>query len=117
MNSSSGMQVQQKMCVNCHKQINVTYATCPFCGVVQPTAGTSTMPGAPIQSGTKNRMTAAWLAILLGDFGVHKFYLGQSGMGILYLAFCWTIIPGIAGVVEGFNYLGMSDQAFLEKYH
>jgi len=117
MGSSSGMQVQQKMCVNCHKPINVTFATCPFCGVVQPNAGVSTIPGAPVQSGTKNKTTAGLLGIFLGSFGVHKFYLGQSGMGILYLVFCWTGVPGVIGIIEGIVYLTMSDQAFLQKYH
>ena len=36
----------------------------------------------------KNRVAAGVLAILLGGIGAHKFYLGQSGQGILYLLFC-----------------------------
>lgn len=63
-----------------------------------------------------NRTTAGILAILLGDFGAHKFYLGNPGMGILYLIFCWTLIPGIAGVIEGIIYLTMSDEDFTLKY-
>jgi TM2 domain-containing membrane protein YozV len=63
-----------------------------------------------------NRQTAGLLGILLGDFGVHKFYLGQTGMGILYLCFFWTFIPGIVGIVEGIQYLTMSDEAFAAKF-
>jgi TM2 domain-containing membrane protein YozV len=33
----------------------------------------------------KNKKTAALLAIFLGMFGVHRFYLGQIWLGILYL--------------------------------
>ena len=40
-------------------------------------------------------------AFFLGDFGVHKFYAGKVGLGILYLCFFWTLIPGIVGFVEG----------------
>ena len=64
----------------------------------------------------KNRIAAGLLAIFLGDFGIHKFYLGQVGMGILYLLFCWTIIPGILGIFEGVHYLFMKDDVFKAKY-
>ena len=67
------------------------------------------------QSG-KNKTTAGILAILLGDFGAHKFYLGNPGLGVLYLVFCWTFIPGIIGIVEGIIYLTSSDQDFALKY-
>lgn len=40
------------------------------------------------------------LAILLGHFGAHKFYLGQPGLGVLYLLFCWTFIPSLVALIE-----------------
>ena len=43
----------------------------------------------------KNKIVAAILAILLGSLGVHKFYLGQTFKGILFLIFCWTYIPSV----------------------
>jgi len=33
----------------------------------------------------KNRWAALFLCFFFGYFGVHRFYLGQIGMGILYL--------------------------------
>ena len=42
----------------------------------------------------KNRFIAALLAIFLGGFGVHKFYLGKWN-GIFYLLLCWTYVWGI----------------------
>ena len=36
-------------------------------------------------TGMKNRTTAGILAILLGGFGIHKFYHGNSKGGIIYL--------------------------------
>ena len=50
----------------------------------------------------KSRIAAAILAILLGGFGVHEFYLGRGGKGLLMLIFCWTGIPAIIGLGEDF---------------
>ncbi|CAM4231044.1 hypothetical protein AT575_02125 [Streptococcus penaeicida] len=48
-----------------------------------------------------NKVIYVLLALFLGEFGLHKFYAGKNGKGILYLIFCWTLIPGFIGVVEG----------------
>jgi TM2 domain-containing membrane protein YozV len=65
----------------------------------------------------KSKVTAGVLAILLGGIGVHKFYMGKIGMGILFLVFCWTGIPSLIGLIEGILYLVMSDQDFDAKYN
>lgn len=64
----------------------------------------------------KNREAAAILSILVGAFGAHKFYLGDTRKGVLYLCFCWTGIPGIIGIVEGIKYLKASDRQFQKNY-
>ena len=51
----------------------------------------------------KNPTTAVLLALLLGGIGGHKFYLGNTGLGILYLLFCWTLIPGVVAFIEAFT--------------
>ena len=73
-------------------------------------------PHASAQESSKSKVVAGILAILLGTLGAHKFYLGKIGWGIVYLLFCWTYIPTIAGIVEGLIYLTMSDEAFEQKY-
>lgn len=55
-------------------------------------------------------------ALFLGGFGIHKFYLGRIGAGVLYLLFFWTFIPSIIALIEGIVYLCMSDDRFHEKY-
>lgn len=70
----------------------------------------------PHQIGEKNRIVAALLAFFLGSFGIHKFYLGQIGWGIVYLLFCWTFIPGLVAFIEGIIYLCTSDEDFARKY-
>ncbi len=59
---------------------------------------------------------AALLAFFLGAFGVHKFYLGQVGMGIIYLLFCWAFIPAIISFIEFIVLLLMSDIEFNRKH-
>lgn len=65
----------------------------------------------------KQKLTASVLAIFLGGFGAHKFYLGQTGWGILYLLFCWTFIPGIVGIIEGIRLFCMNGPEFEKKYY
>lgn len=65
---------------------------------------------------TKSKTIAGILAILLGGIGIHKFYLGKWGQGILYLLLCWTYIPSIIGLIEGIKYLISSDETFAQKH-
>lgn len=65
----------------------------------------------------KSKIAAGVLGIFLGGLGIHKFYLGKVGMGILYLVFCWTYIPAIVGFIEGIVYLCSSDENFQLKNH
>ena len=50
----------------------------------------------------RDEIVGVLLALLLGNFGAHHFYLGRTGLGILYLCFFWTGIPAIIGFVECF---------------
>ena len=65
----------------------------------------------------KNKVVAGVLAILLGGLGIHKFYLGHIGSGVLYLLFCWTGIPELLGLIEGLIYLCSNDENFQLKHH
>ncbi len=40
------------------------------------------------------------LALFLGGLGVHKFYSGKIGMGIVYILFCWSGVPSVIALVE-----------------
>lgn len=65
----------------------------------------------------KNKVVAAVLAFFLGWAGIHRFYLGESGVGLIYLIFCWTGIPAIIAFFETIILLLMSDQVFDAKYN
>lgn len=75
-------------------------------------------PGAlgPTSPSGRSRVAAAVFAILLGGIGIHKFYLGRVGQGILYILFCWTFIPALIGLIEGIIYLTMTNDEFFRKY-
>jgi TM2 domain-containing membrane protein YozV len=64
----------------------------------------------------RNRLVAALFALVLGGLGIHKFYLGRVGLGLLYLLFCWTFIPTIIGFIEGIVLLASGEAEFLRKY-
>lgn len=65
----------------------------------------------------KSKSTAALLAFFLGGLGIHRFYLGQNGMGILYLVFCWTLIPALVAFFDFFVLIFMSENRFNCKYN
>jgi TM2 domain-containing membrane protein YozV len=54
------------------------------------------------QSVRRDEVVGVLLALFLGCFGIHHFYLGRVGLGILYCCFCWTGIPAILGIIECF---------------
>ncbi|MFB6233064.1 MAG: NINE protein [Haloarculaceae archaeon] len=96
-----------KYCTNCGERIDTKAEICPECGVRQePPAGSSDV----------DRTTAALLAILLGGLGVHKFYMGRTRLGVIYLCFSWTLIPALVGFIEGIIYLTKSDAEFQQQY-
>ncbi|MBR1443557.1 MAG: FTR1 family protein [Firmicutes bacterium] len=61
-----------------------------------------------------NKTEVGILAILFGGLGIHKFYIGKYGKGMLYAMFCWTFIPAVLGIAEGIHYLCMGEEEFKE---
>lgn len=100
----------EKYCHECGEIIRAKAEICPKCGVRQ-----SPVPGTFVV-GSRNKTVAAVLALLLGWIGVHKFYLGRTGQGILYIAFCWTFIPAIIAFIEAILLLTMSEEKFAAEY-
>ncbi len=83
---------------------------------------------------SKDRATAAVFAFLLGWCGCHKFYLGYTAAGLVYLlsfilsifmifSFFFTFIgvfsiyvPFIFSIVDGILYLTKTDEEFQKVY-
>lgn len=47
-----------------------------------------------------NKVVYCILAFFLGFIGVHKFYAGKIGTGILFLLFFWTCIPAFIALID-----------------
>jgi DNA-directed RNA polymerase subunit RPC12/RpoP len=75
-------------CSNCSKEMSAAAKSCPSCG--HPN----------IILGQKSKVAFVLLAIFLGGIGVHRMYIGDVGLGILYLLFCWTGIPMFVAFIE-----------------
>ncbi len=65
----------------------------------------------------KNKTTAALLALLLGWFGVHKFYLNRGFAGLMYLLFSWTGFPFLLSLVDAVLLLAMDQREFDARYN
>lgn len=83
-------------------------------------------PGA---AGSKDKTAAGLFAIFLGGLGIHKFYLGFTGPGLVFLLtntvgfliswillFIPHLILGVIAVIEGIIYLTKSDEEFHQLY-
>jgi len=103
----------EKFCSECGAIIKAKAEICPKCGVRQFAAPNNFAAIAP---NGKSKLAAALFALFLGGLGIHKFYLGRIGWGIVYLLFCWTVIPSILGIIEGILLLVMSEHDFNRKY-
>ena len=64
----------------------------------------------------KSKLAAAFMALFLGGFGIHKFYLGRVFAGMIYLLFFWTFIPAFLAFIDFIILITMSDTRFDEKY-
>lgn len=89
-----------KFCFECGGEIHRNAEICVKCGVRQ--------------TASKDRTIAILLALFLGGFGMHKFYLNQNKQGFIYLLFCWTFIPYIFAIVDSIIYMSKSDSEFAD---
>lgn len=80
-------------CPNCGKEVSDQAATCPNCGhplAAQPNAGTAT--GTVKIVSPKSRLAVVLLCFFLGVIGIHRFYVGKTGTGVLFIFFGWNVL-------------------------
>lgn len=64
----------------------------------------------------RNKTLAGILGIYVPS-GMHKFYLGEIGMGIFYFLTWWLIIPMLFCIIDGIRILKMTDDKFDRIYN
>ena len=89
----------QQFCRSCGQIISNLAPACPHCGA--PT-------GAKGAGSPKSRLAALLLCFFFGILGVHRFYVGKVGTGLLQLFTfgglgVWTIIDFILIIVGAFK--------------
>ncbi|WP_372887662.1 NINE protein [Psychrobacter sp.] len=112
-------------CRECSESISNQSASCNNCGfpIAKPAPFKAVPPPLPtnnyttiVQVNRKSKGVAALLALFLGGFGIHKFYLGQTLWGVLYLLFFWTFIPAIISFFEAIILLFMNETEFNKRF-
>ena len=81
----------------------------------------STEPVSPVPkpAGAEKKLVAGLLAIFLGSFAVHKFYLGYTKEAVIHLVISLvtcTSVGWLLGIIEGVIYLTKSDEEFVATY-
>ena len=90
-------------CRQCGKEITPQDTFCPICGANQ--ASSQTYGQTPLQGGPelKSKLVAGLLGIFVGELGIHRFYLGYTGIGIaqIVVTILTLGIGGLWGFIEG----------------
>ncbi|MCR4450654.1 TM2 domain-containing protein [Aeromonas veronii] len=80
----------------------------------------STQPapaGGTVHHRGKRKVLMALLVFFGGGIGLHKFYAGNWGWGLIYLAACTTGIPVLLSLVEFIKVLCLSQEEFDKRYN
>lgn len=80
-----------KFCPNCGKEVNENAVMCVSCGcsLEKNNASVNTASGVS----PKSRLVAFLLCTFLGGLGIHRFYVGKAGTGVL-----WLLTAGCFGI-------------------
>lgn len=65
----------------------------------------------------KDKNVAGILALFLGWVGIHRFYLGQVGLGILYAVFFWFPVFWLIALIDAIVLFSMDKEVFDVKYN
>lgn len=111
-----------KKCRYCHETVDITLRMAEEAVRAKSLSGniyvnsTATANISGPYRPAKSRGVAIVLALFLGGLGAHKFYLGQTGWGVIYLLFCWSLIPMVVALFEALGLLLMGNETFHRRF-
>lgn len=73
--------------------------------------------GGAVHHRGKRKVLMALLVFFGGGIGLHKFYTGNWGWGLIYLAACTTGLPVLLSLVEFIRVLCLSQEEFDKRYN
>ncbi|MBR5415256.1 MAG: NINE protein [Thermoguttaceae bacterium] len=109
-------------CRKCGDKLNPEQVVCLSCGASVIGSSEERSGGRRTSTRRKNKskVTAGLLALFFGPLGIHKFYLGKSGMGVLYLILTLlvfgAIITSILSLIDAIVLFCMDDDVFDDTY-
>jgi len=94
MSNVKSLGFDEKFCSSCGKIIKKEAAICPNCGVSQQKLEQEVVKGInEIKKINPKWVILMWITIPLGWLGVHRFFVGKIGTGLL-----WFFTLGISGL-------------------
>lgn len=69
------------------------------------------------QRTTVDKRKALHMCLILGAFGLHRFYLREYIFGFGYLVFFWTLVPLVLSLIDAAFLWNMSEDDFDEAYN
>lgn len=116
-------------CKNCGAQVDSIYRICPYCNseIEYPNSNKQVIiqniyngpapqqpqptPQQDYNVSSKDKLIALILCVVLGFFGVHYFYVGKVGKGILYL-----FTYGLLGIGWIIDIISIASGNFTDQY-
>lgn len=94
-----------KFCRHCGTELQESSRFCPSCGKNQDESESSSAAEnrpVPVRAevSPKSRTVAAILCFFLGCFGVHRFYVGKIGTGVLMIFASFFVIGEVWALVD-----------------
>ena len=95
-----------KYCAHCGAQLVDEAVVCPKCGCAVAPTKTVDPNASP-----KSRLIALLLCVFVGGLGIHRFYVGKIGTGILFL-----LTAGVFGIGVIVDLIKIATGKFTDKY-
>ena len=95
-----------KYCAQCGAQLVDEAVVCPKCGCAVAPTKTVDPNASP-----KSRLITLLLCIFVGGLGIHRFYVGKIGTGILFL-----LTAGVFGIGVIVDLIKIATGKFTDKY-